>query len=664
MFAVIYQMHLKPGRESDYKQTWHKVVAYFVECRGAIGSSLHLSESGLWVAYSRWPDKATRDASWPVSNIPSSEVPEDINQAFLIMKDCTESTLPEICLEVVDDFLFPQESNMKQLLEDVTVPDKNPTVAIIGAGPSGLVSAKFALEYGFETVVFEQNAFLGGLWNPSTGATWTSMRTNLSKFSCMFTDLPWEQSADVFPLQSELYNYLCAYSAKFNLEKNIRFNSPVINVKQDASKWEITWRDKNLVQMKERFDFVIIATGSFSETYIPPFQGLEKFEGVHLHAKNYKSPQQLKGERVAVVGSSFSGTEISVDIAKEGKSVVNFINNPHWILPRYIPLNPANHTFKLPVDLVFYKRATRKQQAEIKFKTSDDNRRTHAYMSSICKDQAIASQNLAIDVNSGLPSQVAISDSYIDLVNSGKISVKQGKIEKFNESGFLLSDQTSVEVDTVVFSTGYKLNLSFLDISLRKTLEFEYDDQLQPILLYKCTFHPTLADMAFVGVYRGPYFAVMELQARWASMVFSNKVKLPSNEIMEKAIHEERLIREQTPRPQFPHGDYLGLADSIAEEIGCLPDFDVLQKTDEKLYEQLWRGPVLPSHYRLTGPDSAPHILYEQLEAVAKILDPENQDKNRSESSTTLIWMAPVSVLPAFVPDTKQPSSKPRSNFK
>ena len=54
MFAVIYRFKLKPHQESIYKECWDKIVKYFVESRGAIGSCLHKGEDGLWVVYLRW----------------------------------------------------------------------------------------------------------------------------------------------------------------------------------------------------------------------------------------------------------------------------------------------------------------------------------------------------------------------------------------------------------------------------------------------------------------------------------------------------------------------------------------------------------------------------------------------------------------------------------
>ncbi len=105
MFAVIYQGYVKSGREEEYKEAWNKVARFFIDQRGAIGSCLHRTKGGLWIAYSRWPDKETRDASWPQENAPSSELPSEIGNAILTIKGCLdqERKIPEIHMEVIDD---------------------------------------------------------------------------------------------------------------------------------------------------------------------------------------------------------------------------------------------------------------------------------------------------------------------------------------------------------------------------------------------------------------------------------------------------------------------------------------------------------------------------------------------------------------------------------
>jgi quinol monooxygenase YgiN len=105
MFAVIYQSYVKPGREEGFQSAWEKVARYFVEKRGALSSTLHRTEAGYWLAYSRWPDKKTRDASWPKDHAPSSELPPDIQDAILKIQDCLdqERKIPEICMEIISE---------------------------------------------------------------------------------------------------------------------------------------------------------------------------------------------------------------------------------------------------------------------------------------------------------------------------------------------------------------------------------------------------------------------------------------------------------------------------------------------------------------------------------------------------------------------------------
>lgn len=115
-FAVIYRGYLKQDRESDYQNAWQTVAQYFVKHRGAIGSCLHRASDGMWVAYSRWPDQKTRDASWPGENAPSDELPQEIRNALKTIQDCLDSDkkLPDICMEVVNDLFLSEREGVKQ----------------------------------------------------------------------------------------------------------------------------------------------------------------------------------------------------------------------------------------------------------------------------------------------------------------------------------------------------------------------------------------------------------------------------------------------------------------------------------------------------------------------------------------------------------------------
>ena len=98
-------------------------------------------------------------------------------------------------------------------------------------------------------------------------------------------------------------------------------------------------------------------------------------------------------------------------------------------------------------------------------------------------------------------------------------------------------------------------------------------------------------------MYRGPYFAIIELQARWSIQVFSQKNSALSQKEIQISLDKERKIRSQKPRPQFPHGDYIELADKFAKKIGSLANpYDFPEISD-----MLLTGPLIPAQYRLTG---------------------------------------------------------------
>lgn len=107
MFSVIYRGYPKVGKETEYQELWHIVADYFIKNQGALGSCLHKTDDGMWLAYSRWPNKEMRDNAWPQDDSVNGNFPDEIKKAILSIKDCLDEQrkLPEICMTVVDDLL-------------------------------------------------------------------------------------------------------------------------------------------------------------------------------------------------------------------------------------------------------------------------------------------------------------------------------------------------------------------------------------------------------------------------------------------------------------------------------------------------------------------------------------------------------------------------------
>jgi hypothetical protein len=145
-------------------------------------------------------------------------------------------------------------------------------IAVIGAGPGGLVSAKHAIEAGFEVSVFEASDGLGGQWNTKAAHSgiWPGMRTNTSRAMTAFSDFPAPPSHDLHPLAEQVHEYLRSYSDAFGVTDRIRFNTPVRDLRPA---WLVDG---------EPFDAVIVASGRFRAPVLPAVLG--DFTGELLHA--------------------------------------------------------------------------------------------------------------------------------------------------------------------------------------------------------------------------------------------------------------------------------------------------------------------------------------------------------------------------------------------
>ena len=356
-----------------------------------------------------------------------------------------------------------------------------------------------------------------------------------------------------------------------------------------------------MLDKTELFDFVIVATGFISEPVFPKINGIENFKKNIIHSIYYKSNEDYKDKDVAVIGMSFSGTEIACDLSKSAKSVLHIIRRPYWVLPKFIFDPEKNRT--VPWDWKFLVRSSRLYQTdeEIKFFKPEDNFKLNCFFEFACeKLTSVHPLNIDKDKYSS-PPFYTISNDYMDIVKSGKIEVKNSNIAKIDRNIIYFDDGNSKKFDKIVLATGYKTNLKFLDKSILETLEHDESDSFLPILLYKSTFHPDLLGMAFVGITKVSAFLVMEMQARWICHVFRKKIKLPKADIMKNGIEESRFIRTMEDKQQLLHADFVGLSDSIAKETQSVPDLNKIKGTNPHFYHLLWNEPIIPFHYRLNG---------------------------------------------------------------
>jgi len=142
-----------------------------------------------------------------------------------------------------------------------------------------------------------------------------------------FSDLPWPETAQLFPKHAEVQEYIEDYSQ--DVRHLIQFETQVIDLQHNTSgSWTlktqpITRSTNNPEPETHHFDAIVLANGHFNIPYIPQVPGISAWSAAHpgtiTHSKFYRLPEKFANQKVIIVGNSASGLDIASQIAPFSK---------------------------------------------------------------------------------------------------------------------------------------------------------------------------------------------------------------------------------------------------------------------------------------------------------------------------------------------------------
>mgnify|MGYP001340699901 CR=1 FL=1 len=422
-------------------------------------------------------------------------------------------------------------------------------VLIIGAGLSGLVTAKTLLEYGYPVTVFEKEAEIGGVWAPSR--RYPGLTTQNTRDTYAFSDFRMPRDYPEFPSGEQMQAYLKAYAAHFQVIPVIRLNHTVENavLENDGKGFRWTIAGKAGSQPFEaKGDFLIICNGTFSEPAIPSIPGMEAFTrqgGAILHTSTAGAPGPYAGKRVAVVGFGKSACDLAAAIAGETEHTYLIYRQTKWKVPKRI----LGINYKYFILTRFGEALTKlryRNTAERLLHALGIPKRIFGFMQRIfSKQQQLDASGLRPDkpITDMLYGELSVeSDGFYQNVRDQKITAIRGEISAFHPGGVTVPGAGDLALDTVIFGTGFHQNLPFLP----KILKDQLTDSDGNYLLYRNILPVRVPALAFVG-YNSSFFCNLtsEIAALWLCEYLEKRIDLPAPADMEKQIREHLAWRQQ-----------------------------------------------------------------------------------------------------------------------
>jgi 4-hydroxyacetophenone monooxygenase len=414
---------------------------------------------------------------------------------------CPESPEPDearlrhlmgfIAADAGDEYL-PLMQHELDIPHDPAAPDwtvnRPMSVAIIGAGASGLGAAYRLRQAGIDVTVLERNADVGGTWLVNS---YPGCRLDTSNFAYSLSFAQTAEWGQHYSLRDSIYRYFRTTADELGLRSLIRFNATVTAIDYDTERasWTVRWTEDGRNQERV-FDSVVTAVGQLNEPLIPEIPGLEDFEGTTMHTARWDHSAELAGKRVAVVGTGASAFQVIPAIAPEVEHLSVFQRNAPWMYPtpNYLADIPARLQW-LYRNVPYYHRWFRFFQ----FWVSVEGRRRfivvdptwtgdksvsqinyemrlqlEAYLHEQFADRLDLLPHVVPDYAPGGKRLLRDDGTWAAALKRDNVSLVTDGIDRIVADGIVTKDGTRVPLDVIVWGTGFRASEFFSSFSITR----------------------------------------------------------------------------------------------------------------------------------------------------------------------------------------------------
>lgn len=337
-------------------------------------------------------------------------------------------------------------------------------IAIIGGGFSGIGAAILLGKAGFgDYVMLEEGDGVGGAWHWNT---YPGVAVDIPSFSYQFS---FEQAAGwsrVYAPGEELKAYAEHCVDKYEVRRRTRLGAKVVaaTFDDDTHLWRLDLADGDSLTAR----FVVGATGVLTQPKPPNIDGLADFRGTVMHTARWDHDVDLRGKRVAVIGTGASAVQVIPSIAAEVEHLTVFQRTPIWCLPKPDVALPR------PVRLVLRRLPGARQLSRLASQTFVEltfplaahfhrqlptagagERIGHAYLRRAVRDPETRDK-LTPRYSLGCK-RPSFSNDYLPAFNRPNVALETTGIEAVTGTGVRTVDGVEHDVDVLILATGFKV---------------------------------------------------------------------------------------------------------------------------------------------------------------------------------------------------------------
>lgn len=336
-------------------------------------------------------------------------------------------------------------------------------IAIIGSGFAGLAMAIRLQQAGLTDFrIYERADELGGTWrdNQYPGAA-CDVQSHL--YSLSFEPNPlWSR---MFATANEIQDYVLHCVRTYDLRRRTRTGTEIVRAAYDSERgrWRLEAADGLVIDART----VVSGTGGLSQPGMPDIPGIDRFNGPLFHSAQWDHSVDLKGKRVAVVGTGASSIQIVPAIAPEVQKLTVFQRSPAWVIPkpdRTISATEQSLYARFPL--------LQKLQRTRLYATLDPRSIAFNHLPALMKPMELRAK---LHIRSAVKNKaraaaltpsyhigckrVLMSNDYYPAMARSNVDLQTGKdgaIREIVANGVVTADGRLHEVDCIVMATGFQ----------------------------------------------------------------------------------------------------------------------------------------------------------------------------------------------------------------